>query len=382
MTPRAKWQAFLHGEDVGPMVAPLVDDWSLDMPYYWPYEEPDPYPPGHPQHGFSQQMAMAAICGYDPLYYVGPPFVQIDPVEPIVTEYEEGGKTHIETRTATPYGELRSVVKMDKIPYTVKPEIETEDDYRKSLWLIEKSGQIDAEESIRRGKELLAPMGEKGVVGTWWGAPGVRGVTREDLFCHLVDFPELFRESIEAQFAVDFNKLEILRAMGFDYLFYCVDGTEWISPDYFAEFVAPYTERTFARWRELGGFIVWHSCGHITRFVELGYYNRFLPEIFETMSQPPFGVLPSLRWGRERLDPRIATKGNIDLQLIHDGPVEAIRDEVRRVKAETAGWRHIIGASDDILTGTPLAHMRAFVEEARKMISIESIESIESDVMD
>jgi uroporphyrinogen-III decarboxylase len=59
-------------------------------------------------------------------------------------------------------------------------------------------------------------------------------------------------------------------------------------------------------------------------------------------------------------------KGNIDLQLIVDGPEEAIRAEVRRVKGETAGWRHIIGASDDVLHGTPLANLQAFVDEARR----------------
>lgn len=366
MTPRAKWQAFLRGEDVGPLVAPLVDDWCLAEPYYWPYAEPEPYPAGHPQHGFAQQMAMAEICGYDPLYYVGTPFVERDPVTPQITERIEGGKTIVETRYTTPYGDLFSLVEMDKIPYTIKPELECEEDYRRSLWLIEQGGKLDAAESIRRGQEMLAPLGEKGMVGTWWGAPGVRGITREDLFCQLAEFPEMFRASVEAQFIVDFRKLDILRAMGFDFLFYCVDGTDWISPSFFEEFIAPYTETIFARWRELGGFIVWHSCGHIKEFVERGYYNRFLPEIFETMSQPPFGSLPSLRWGRERLDPRITTKGNVDLQLIHDGPVETIRAEVQRVKAEAAGYRHIVGASDDILYGTPLAHMQAFVDEARK----------------
>ncbi len=366
MTPRAKWQAFLRGEDVGPMVAPLVDDWSLAEPYRWPYDEPDPYPPGTPEHGFSQQMAMAKICDYDPLYYVGTPFVLHDPVEPQISERVEGGKKIVETRYATPFGDLCSIVEMKQIPYTLKPEIENEEDYRRSLWLIERSGDLDVEESIRRGQALLAPLGEKGMVGTWWGPPGVRGVTREDLFCQMVEFPEEFRASCEAQFAVDYRRLEVLRAMGFDFLFYCVDGTDWISPSFFEEFVAPYTERTFARWRELGGFIVWHSCGHIAQFVERGYYNRYLPEIFETMSQPPFGTLPSLRWGRERLDPRIASKGNIELPLIHDGPVEQIRAEVCRVKAETAGYRHIVGASDDILYGTPLAHLRALVEETRR----------------
>jgi len=365
MTPRAKWLAYLRGEDVGPMVAPLVDDWSLDEPYYWPYEESDPYPPGHPQHGFSQQMAMARICGYDPLYYVGVPWVLATPVERTVHSHREGERTTTETRTPTPYGDLLTVTEQARSVHTLKPEVVDEDDYRKMLWVIEQESRLDIEASIRQGRELLAPLGDKGMVGTWWGPPGVRGVDREDYFVHLAEYPALCQEMIEATFTQQMTQLEVLRAMGFDFLFYCVDGTEWISPSYFEEYITPYTGPMLEKWRALGGFVVWHSCGHIAEFIKRGYYNLFLPEVFETMSQPPFGSLPSLRWGRERLDPRIATKGNIDLQLIHDGPIGDIRAEVRRVKAETAGWRHIMGASDDILAGTPLAHLQAFVDEAR-----------------
>lgn len=67
------------------------------------------------------------------------------------------------------------------------------------------------------------------------------------------------------------------------------------------------------------------------------------------------------------MNPKIMTKGNIDLQVIRDGPEEAIRQEVRRVKKETEGYRHIIAGSDDILHQTPLANLRAMVDETRKL---------------
>ena len=38
-----------------------------------------------------------------------------------------------------------------------------------------------------------------------------------------------------------------------------------------------------------------------------------------------------------------------------------IRAEVQRVKAETTGYRHMVGGSDDILYGTPFAHMQALL---------------------
>jgi hypothetical protein len=366
LSPREKWFAYFRGEDVGPMVAPLVDNWSLDIPYYWPYDEPEPFPEGHRHHGFAEQMAMAKICGYDGLFYCWADFPQIKPIETSSTERVEGNTRIIENRTETPFGPLTSITEIAATQRTVKPEVETEEDFVKVRWLIEQSGEIDIAAAVAQGKENLSVVGDKGLTGMWWGAPGVRGIDRADLFVYIAEFPELYKELLDLQFQVDLKRLDILRDMGYDFLFYCVDGTEWISPNYFEEFIAPYTETTISKWKDMGGSIVWHSCGLVTEFVYRGYYNRYLPEILETMSEPPVGNLPSLKWGRERVDPRIATKGNIDLQLLHDGPIEEIRAEVRRVKEETAGYRHIMGASDDILSGTPLENMLAFVDEARK----------------
>ena len=71
---REKWFSFLNGEDVGPMISPLCDDWSLDIPYHWPYSDVDPFPPGSKYHRVSQQMAMAGVCGWDPTFLAAVPF--------------------------------------------------------------------------------------------------------------------------------------------------------------------------------------------------------------------------------------------------------------------------------------------------------------------
>jgi hypothetical protein len=365
MTSREKWTAFLGGENVGPMVSPLVDDWCLDTPYVWPYDEPDPCPVGHPGHGLSQQMAMAKLCGYDPLFLCGAPFVMTTEQDVTTTERMENGRHVVETRTETPFGWLVSIVEKDTWRI-VKPEVQTEDDYPKALWLLEERSKIDVDESVRRGRELLSVVGDKGMVGNWWTQPTLYGVHQEERYYHLADYPQQTHKMLDLMHRLQLAQLAPMRKMGFDYLFYCVDGTEWISPGYFEEITMPYAREMVTTWQALGGFVVWHSCGHVARLVERGYYNELLPDIFETMSEQPYGNLPSLRWGREQLDPRIATKGNIDLHLLQNGPEEEIRAEVRRVKSETTGYRHIIGASDDVLHGTPLGSLRAFVDEARK----------------
>jgi uroporphyrinogen-III decarboxylase len=187
------------------------------------------------------------------------------------------------------------------------------------------------------------------------------------MFYHLADWPDAFEDLHQATRELAFRQIETLRKAGFDYLFYCVDATEWISPAFFLEWILEDTRRLFARWRELGGFVIWHSCGKVATFVERGFYNELAPEVLETLSEPPVGDLPSLRWARERLDRSIITKGNIGLDVLLQGSEEEVRREVRRVRDETAGYRHVVGLSDDILKNTPLRNARALVEESRSI---------------
>lgn len=51
------------------------------------------------------------------------------------------------------------------------------------------------------------------------GPPEVSGLSVDNLFSHMVDYPELFRKAIKVKFETDMNKLETSREMGFDLLF-------------------------------------------------------------------------------------------------------------------------------------------------------------------
>lgn len=364
---REKWQLLLQGKDTGPMVSPLCDDWSLDSPYHWPYEDPDPFPPGHRWHALSQQMAMAKVCGWDPTFLSGVDMPQknqkIMP-ESRTTTIDGGSRT--ESRVWTPYGELSCITEQKATAHTVKQWLETEGDFRRATWLAREQIDYDEDVAIEQGQQMRRAVGAKGILGTWFGPPTVNYLNRDMMFYHMADWPHAFMELHQATRDIVFRQVETFRKAGFDYLFYCVDGTEWISPDFFREWVLENTREIFKRWRAMGGFILWHSCGRLAKFVELGFYNDLKPEIMETFSEPPVGNLPSLRWARERMDRSIATKGNIPLNILLNGTEDDVRQEVRRVRDETSGYRHIVGLSDDMLHHTPLANARAFVDEARR----------------
>jgi hypothetical protein len=166
--------------------------------------------------------------------------------------------------------------------------------------------------------------------------------------------------------ALAMKKLGTLKKAGLDYIFHAVWGTEWSSPGFFRKWVMGPSGDIINKWRSLGGFTVWHTCGHAEKFIEEGYYNQLMPDILESLSEQPEGDIRNLRWARERLDSGIVTKGNIRMDVLLQGTQDDVRAEVRRVRGETKGYRHIVGLSDDILHKTPLANAVAFAAEARE----------------
>ena len=348
------------------MVSPLCDNWALDQPYAWPYDGPEPFPAGHSQHALCEQMAMAKVCGWDPTFVVGfscVPRNQAAATETTVTPI--AGGCRVESRIDTPYGPLRRVVEQLTTQRVLKAELETREDYHRKAWFYRQQLDSDEDRVLDEGRMFHAAVGERGVLGTWV-VPPIASVDRDNLFYHLADWPDECEELRQAAMALTLNRLELLARAGLDYIFYCVDGTEWLSPAFFRERVLADTLRIFEHWRSLGGWVLWHSCGRVGRLIPEGFYNECRPEVFETLSEPPVGDVPSLRWARERLDQRIATKGNISLEVLLNGTPEQVRQAVASVRDQTRGYRHIAGLTDDVLANTPLANCRAYVEEGRR----------------
>lgn len=347
------------------MVSPLCDDWAADVPYYWPEETADPFPPGSPHHQLGQQIAMASICKWDPTFLAAVPFKSRNPAaDGQATTITADGVTRTQTIIHTPYGDLTEITENRQTAQTIKAMLETEDDYRRMTWVAGEQMEYDEDEAIRVGREQLAGVGQRGVLGTWWAPP--LWVNHDEMHYHIADWPEVIDELRAANRQLMLKRMKTLRKAGYDYLFYCVAGTEWISPDFFRKHIMEDTRDIFRQWRADGGFVLWHTCGRAANFIEAGFYNDLSPEIFETICEPPLGNVPTLRWARQNLDRAIATKGNISLGTMLNGTEAEVRAEVARVKEQTRGYRHIVGLSDDLLHNTPLRNSRAFVDEARR----------------
>jgi hypothetical protein len=312
-------------------------------------------------------MAMAAICGWDPTFLCA---VDMTPrrtdIRPEHRTTKVDGASHTETRIPTPYGDLIAISECKTTSRTLKPFLETREDYRRMAWLVRAETDYDEDTAIAQGQRLRAAIGDRGVMGIWFGPPAMGRLQTDTMFYHLADWPDALDELHQANRDLVFKQLGTLHKAGYDYLFYCVNGTEWISPGFYRDRIREDTREIFRRWRGLGGFILWHSCGHMKRFIEDGYYNDLRPEILETCSEPPVGNLPSLKWARDRIHPDVITKGNMALNILLQGTEDDVRREVRRIRSETAGYRHVVGLSDDILKNTPLCNARALADEARR----------------
>lgn len=367
MTQREKWQLLLSGHDVGPLVSPLCDSWRLDTGYYWPYKEPEPFPEGHRAHILCEQMAMAEVCGWDLNYLCAVDFIPTNPdILPQCHSYENHGCIRTETVIRTPFGDLTGIEEKQKSMHVVKQYLNTREDYHKAIWLTKQQLEYQEDVAIGQGLEMRKAVGDRGMLGTWQDSPYINYENHADSFYHIADWPDEYEELFDVSCRLKMKRLETYRKAGFDYLFYCVSGTEFSSPDFFRKWTLEDTKKVFKKWREMGGFILWHTCGHVKKLIEEGFYNELKPDIFETLSEPPVGNLPGLRWARERIDENIITRGNIPLNILLEGTEEEVRESVQRVREETRGFRHIIGLSDDVLPNTPLANCLALADESRK----------------
>ena len=367
MTGREKWTRFLAGEDVGAMVCPLCDKWGVgDLDYKWSGPGPEPFPGDTEQHAYKGQIMMAKTFQWDPLFYAKISFPPRDPsLTPVVTKSVSGGMTHTTSTIKTPMGDLTSIDESNGLTVrNQKDYLEDESDYEKMLWLTCQAQDFDRGAALDKARALRDAAGDLGMLGTWV-SPSAMVTDIQSLFYHIMDYPGPFRQLWEERKKLLRSQLEVYREAGFDFMFFCVPGTDSISPGFFREWLEEETCGTIAWWKSLGGFTLWHGCGHVKAFIEQGIFDEMNPEVMETLSEPPVGNIPSLSWARRSIRPEIITKGNIPLDIILEGSTQDVRGAVRYVKDETRGYRHIIGLSDNILNGTPSANLHAFVDEAR-----------------
>jgi len=370
---RDRWEALLNDGSVDGMVSPLCGDWCFsDTPYYWPYEEPDPFPPGHIHHFLGSQMAMGGVCGWDSLFVTAINFIPTDktPVWTSQINQKSGSRNTItESIIETPYGDLTQMLENGAASQRIlKHWLNERDDYNKLIWYLDNAWNIDLNAAYAEGQMLVKTVGKKGLIGTWVPPVYNQFGHSEEMFFHCMDWPDEYNAFLDASLRYTLKKLEIYANAGFDYIFYMIPGTEWVSPGFYDEYIRESSKIIINVWKSYGKKVMIHSCGQMKLFIEKGYFNELKPDIFETLSEPPVGNVPSLKWARDLLDSKIITKGNIGLDILLNGNADDVREAVYHVKEQTRGTRHVIGLSDCILNGTPLVNCLALTDESRKTL--------------
>lgn len=126
----------------------------------------------------------------------------------------------------------------------------------------------------------------------------------------------------------------------------------FISPPQFHEFVTPYLARQVQHLRALGVIPFVHTDGDIAPILD--EYLSLGAACFQSVD-PMAGM--DIAETKRRCAGKMALMGNVQCNLMQDGPLDAIRASARYCLEQAApGGGYIFGTSNTIFPGMPLAH--------------------------
>jgi len=316
-----------------------------------------------------QNLAAARACGYIPDKLLYDNMYVFDGDHPLgwhvetVGEYD--GQPLTESRIETPLGPL---VKRNKVIVDGRAEkdhvIQTEEDLRKAEWLIR--ARTDAVADVADGmRDARRIVGDEMVLIYLVAQPfeiGYVGAALEDCILLVLDFPDAFQRCMDAGREQARVYIRAVAEAGVDLLLIDSPGTELFSPTYFETYSIE-SSREMVSWAHASDLPVsFHTCGRAWTYICKGYYNRILPDIFESTSGPPEGDVPDQRQARDLFDPRIALRGSVSLDLLRRGTPEQVYDEATRIMTAFRGHRHILAGTCETMNGTPPENMKAMVK--------------------
>ncbi|MBQ4354874.1 MAG: hypothetical protein IJC71_08280 [Clostridia bacterium] len=167
--------------------------------------------------------------------------------------------------------------------------------------------------------------------------------------------------------ALDEKLLKAVAAGGADFVFLGGPGSEMISPQYYENFLVPYSKQISDMAHKEGLLIYSHICSPIEPMLTMGYYNRMGIDLFETLSGYPVGNVKSMEDAFSKLDENICTRGNIGLDALLNDTPEEIYEKSRHIleTAKRMGRKHILGASDYMFYYTKEENVEAMCRAVR-----------------
>ncbi len=239
--------------------------------------------------------------------------------------------------------------------------VQSPDDHEMLVCVCEQVGEREQEirEYFRNWRRAV---GDDGVIVLGHPHPGWLGyqISPSSIFYQWNDFRDLFIRSMDAVYEASLFVMSLALEEGIDFMSDSSYGLEMTSPVLFETMDLPCIQK-FAEWTHARGSLFWyHNCGFTRQLIMDGWFNRLGADVIETIAPPPSGD-NDLAESRRYVDQSICTKGNLSLELLHDGSPEEIREDARRIVQAVRGHAHIFSTADAVLKGTPPENFLTFV---------------------
>lgn len=323
----------------------------------------------------SVEDTIAAVERFDmlPLVNVGLPDWSACPGVPAWREVEthmEGTRTYRTEALDTPVGSLSRTTMMEaRAGYQTKHAVTTPDDLTVLEYVIDSAIGADMSAFTTHTRAMVELVAGRAALSVQWPLQPYELLcypSTQDTALIVHDCPARCLRIMERLVELGARAIRAVAAGGGDFVFLGGPGAEMISPRYYRDYLVPFSQQVTAAARAEGMLIYSHICSPIEPFLTMGFYNQMGIDLFETLSPPPVGNVPSLTHAMERIDPSICTRGNIGLDVMLNGTPDEIAAATRQALAETAGRKHMMAASDYLFYDVPEANVHAMCAAVRE----------------
>ncbi len=287
---------------------------------------------------------------------------------PWMEEKEKSNEFYKSCTIHTSQGEWQHNFPKDDIPWsdTADCPINSEEDHERFVFVCE---QIGEREKVIRNyfRDFRNRVAEAGVIVAGHPHPSWLGyqVSPQTIYYQWNDFPKTYKKSMDVFFEASKFVMSIAIEEGIDFMSDSSYGLEMTSPKLFHEMDLPYIQGFSKFTHERDSLFWYHNCGFTRGLIKDGSFNSMGADVIETIAAPPEGD-NDLAQSRQFLDPKICSKGNLNLNLLRDGTPDQIHSETEKMIKAVSGYRHILSTADAVLPGTPPENFIRFVETARE----------------
>ena len=280
---------------------------------------------------------------------------------------DQNGRRSWRTVLQTPYGELSRHFLEEPVQGTVmtKYPVSDDSDLPAFEWYLDRTIESDfkaVEASLNR---QVRQIGGRAAVSVQWGAQpyelfSFANTVDTVLLAH--DEPQTFQCLMDKILRIDQELIAAVRRADADFVLLGGPGSEMLSPDYYRNYIIPYSQRVSQLAHDQDLLVYCHICSPIEPFLSMGFYNQMGIDLFETLSEAPVGNVKSLADALDKLDPSICTRGNIGLDVLLHGSQQEVVERVLTCLEQAGGRKHMVAASDYLFYDVPEASVAALCD--------------------